>query len=132
MFTNEKNLWGELPKNAEVRTPFLILKEQASILTQMTNGLLIGEVIRVQSRDPEFWVILRIKVPALNSYTYSVVEVRYPPHIYPLTVIDLNGSGSPVKCSSEEEFEAILSQILSSDPVKRVISTLLADIQSSE
>jgi hypothetical protein len=132
MTPNEKSLWGELPKNVEVRTPFLILKEQASILTQKTNGLLIGDVARISSHDPDFWVILRIKVPALNSYTYSVAEVKYPPQIYPLTIRDLNEPGSPVKCSSEEEFEAALSQILSSDPVKRVISTLLADIQSNE
>lgn len=130
MLPNEKNLWGEIPKNVEVRTPFLILKEQASILAKMTNGLLLCEAQRIPSLDEKFSVRLRIIVPALNSYTYSLVEVTYPLQLYPLRIIDLTGSGQPVVCSSEEEFEAALSKILSSDAVKRVISTLLADIQS--
>jgi hypothetical protein len=43
--TSKKNLWGELPKPETIRTPYTILKEQASILSEITNGLLIGEVI---------------------------------------------------------------------------------------
>ncbi|MBD2490572.1 hypothetical protein [Aulosira sp. FACHB-615] len=133
MSPNNKNLWGELPKNVEVRTPYLILKEQASILTQMTQGLLIGEVDRRPSLDQDiFSVRLMIKVPALNSYTYSVVEVIYPLQLYPLEIRDLTGSFRDVQCSSEQEFEVSLGQILSSDPIKRVISTLLTEIQSSE
>lgn len=133
MFPNNKNLWGEIPKNVEVRTPFLILKEQASILTQMTNGLLIGEVDRRPSLEQTlFSVRLRIKTPILNNYTYSVVEVKYPPKLYPLKIRDFTDYEKEVECSSEEEFEAALSKILSSDAVKTVISTLLADIQSGD
>lgn len=133
MSPNEKNLWGELPKNVEVRTPYLILKEQASILTQMTKGLLIGEVDRRPSIDQNFFLVrLRIKVPSLNSYTYSVVEVKYSPKIYPLKIMDLTGSEQEIECFSEQEFESVLRKILSSSPVKRVISTLLAEIQSSD
>ncbi|AUT03447.1 hypothetical protein CLI64_25225 [Nostoc sp. CENA543] len=132
MSPNNKNLWGELPKNVEVRTPYLILKEQASILTQMTKGLLIGEVDRKPVLQNVFIARLRIRVPELNSYTYSVVDVQYPLKLYPLVIKDYTSSEQEIQCSSEQEFEVTLGKILSSDQVKRVISTLLAEIQSGD
>jgi hypothetical protein len=60
--TNKKNLWSELPNTETIRTPYTILKEQASILNEITAGLLIGEVIHNQ-KDKFFVMILRIKVP---------------------------------------------------------------------
>ena len=37
--TKVKNLWGKLPIEDNIRTPYIILKEQASILTEATNGV---------------------------------------------------------------------------------------------
>ncbi len=39
-----ESLWGELPESASLRTPVSILKEQASELKKLTNGLLEGRV----------------------------------------------------------------------------------------
>jgi hypothetical protein len=156
--TSNKNLWGDLPKPETIRTPYTILKEQASILSEITNGLLIGEVINNQ-KDKFFVNILRIKAPSLNNYTYSVVEVQYPIKLYPVFVKNLtsdnfnnleknlmNAANNPLmsfvdyggllvqqgyrKYSSEEEFENALGQILSSQEVKQVISALLAQIHA--
>jgi hypothetical protein len=156
--TSNKNLWGELPKPETIRTPYTILKEQASILSEITNGLLIGEVINNQ-KDKFFVNIIRIKAPSLNNYTYSVVEVQYPIKLYPVFVKNLtsdnfnnleknlmNAANNPLmsfvdyggllvqqgyrKYSSEEEFENALGQILSSQEVKQVISALLAQIHA--
>ena len=151
--TNKKNLWGELPKPETIRTPYTILKEQASILSEITNGLLLGEVINNQ-KDKFFVLILRIKAPSLNNYTYSVVEVQHSIKLYPAFVknltsdpitnatdfinslrVDLRHSGlleeqGYKKYSSEEEFEKALGQILSSREVKQVISALLAQIHA--
>ncbi|HEY9668988.1 MAG TPA: hypothetical protein V6C91_19415 [Coleofasciculaceae cyanobacterium] len=151
--TSKKNLWGELPKPETIRTPYTILKEQASILSEITNGLLIGEVIN-NSKDKFFVNILRIKAPSLNNYTYSVVEVQHTIKLYPVFVknfnsdpitnatdlidslrIDLRHPGlledqGYKKYSSEKEFENALGQILSSQEVKQVISALLAQIHA--
>ncbi|MBD2016549.1 hypothetical protein H6F96_21575 [Microcoleus sp. FACHB-53] len=156
--TNQKNLWGELPKPETIRTPYTLLKEQASILSEITNGLLIGEVINDQ-RDKFFVNILRIKAPSINNYTYSVVQVQYPIQLYPVFVKNLtsdkfnnleknlmNAANNPLigfvdpggllvqqgynKYSSEEEFENALGEILSSEEVKQVISALLAQIHA--
>lgn len=151
--TSKKNLWGELPKTETIRTPYTILKEQASILSEITNGLLIGEVINSQN-DKFFVKILRIKAPSLNNYTYSVVEVQHLIQLYPVFIKNL--TSEPItkatalidslrfdvripglledqgykKYVSEEEFENALGQILSSKEVKQVISALLAQIQA--
>jgi hypothetical protein len=156
--TSNKNLWGDLPNIETLRTPYTLLKEQASILSEITKGLLIGEVIHNQ-KDKLFVIILRIKAPSLNNYTYSVLEVQYPIQLYPVFVKNLasdnfnnleknlmNAANNPLmsfvdyggflenqgynKCFSEEEFENALGEILSSPEVKRVISGLLAQIHA--
>jgi hypothetical protein len=127
--TSKKNLWGELPNAETIRTPYTILKEQASMLSEITNGLLIGEVVVNNQIDKLFIITLRIKAPSLNNYTYSVVEVRQPIQIYPVAVINLLDSRGG-NYSSEEEFENALGEILSSQEVKRGISGLLAQIHA--
>ena len=127
--TSKKNLWGELPNVETIRTPYTILKEQASILSEITNGLLIGEVAFNNQTDNSLSMTLMIKAPSLNNYTYSVVEVQQPIQLYPVAVINLL-EGRMGKYSSEEEFESALGQILSSQDVKRVISGLLAQIHA--
>lgn len=129
--SNNKDLWGEIPSYETIQTPYTLLKEQASLLTQKTNGLLIGEVSRVQQYNIEKFVLtLQIKAPSLNNYTYSVVRVEHSIQLYPLSVEDLAGTNLELDCSSEEEFEQALGKILSSPEVKRVISSLLADIHA--
>ncbi len=139
---SNKNLWGELPQSENIRTPYTILKEQASLLTEITKGLLIGEVnispevddvIKFASsilgeRSQSFVAFLRIKAPSLNNYTYSVVKIQYPIKLYPVLVKSLVVENFQRECSSEEEFEKALGQILSSQEVKQVISALLAQI----
>jgi hypothetical protein len=141
--TSKKSLWGELPKFETIRTPYTILKEQASILSEITKGLLIGEVKRSQEVQvstkvalskpgtyPEFVAFLTIKAPSLNNYTYSVVKVQYPMLLYPVLIESLAVDNLLRECSSEAEFENTLGQILSSQEVKRVISGLLAQIHA--
>lgn len=131
--TSRKNLWGNLPDPETIRTPYTILKEQASILTEITKGLLIGEVSINNQKDNVFTAILRIKAPSLNNYTYSVIQIEQPIHLYPVTIANLfeNRVGHRMaRYSSEEEFENALGQILSSQDIQRIISGLLAQIHS--
>ncbi|MDP8965455.1 MAG: hypothetical protein M3O33_16020 [Cyanobacteriota bacterium] len=156
--TSKKNLWGELPEPETIHPPYTILKEQGSILSEITNGLLLGEITNNQ-KDNFFVNILRIKAPSIYNYTYSVVEAQYPIKLYPVFVKNLtsdnfnnleknlmNAANNPLmsfvdsggllvqqgysKYSSEEEFENALGQILSSKEVKQVISALLAQIHA--
>ena len=127
--TSKKNLWGELPNAETIRTPYTILKEQASMLSEITNGLLIGEVAFNNQTDNSLSMTLMIKAPSLNNYTYSVVRVGQPIQLYPVTIVNLFINELD-RYFSEEEFESALGQILSSQDVKRVISGLLAQIHA--
>ncbi|MEQ8999333.1 MAG: hypothetical protein RID53_22770 [Coleofasciculus sp. B1-GNL1-01] len=150
--TNIKDLWGDLPSAETIRTPYTILKEQASILTEKTNGLLVGEVKfgdvksspqffpgrREVLVDPDsqetrlFVAYLRIKVPSLNNYTYSVLKIQYSlTDLYPVLVTSFAAAEDrECECKSEAEYENALGKILSSSDVKRVISSLLAQVHA--
>ena len=68
---------------------------------------------------------LSIKVPSLNSYTYSVLRVEYSMGMYPLTVQNFMSIEPKIeKCETQEDFENCLEKILSSPEMKRIISSL--------
>jgi hypothetical protein len=117
------DLWGELPDVEEIKTPLVILKEQAGLLTEKTGGLLVGEVAQ-----QDFKYSLDIIVPTLNNYSYNLLHVHSDMDIYPLM---LYGGGSSVKCSDEDEFKKKLGKILKSQETQDVISKLLMHVRSA-
>jgi hypothetical protein len=129
---SKKSLWGNLTQVKSVRTPFVILKEQAEILTEETKGLLVGEVreIRLDGHNASQMTLV-IVAPALNHYRYAVVEVTRSPQIYPVTVRSLVVDDFVARCDSEGQFEEVLGDVLSSLPVQKVIEALLSDIQAA-
>ncbi len=125
-----ENLWGNLPDVGTLRTPLTILKEQASVLGEMTEGLLIGNVkLKRSSVDDKFVLNLDIIAPALDNYTYSVVTVKQPPEFYPLELNFSQESKGDI-INDEKTFVDGLGKILSSDEVKKVVVGLLSQIQS--
>ena len=108
-----------------------ILKEQGSLLTDATDGSLIGEAALSDRHKQHFSAVLRIKVPSLNNYIYNIVKVEYPISIYPVTVIDLTGKDQNSVCKSVDELRQKLKQILGSDKVKSVITALLAQVSAN-
>lgn len=94
----------------------------------MTGGALQGDV-SVNRRDSEFSLDLDIVVPALDNYRYNVANARHNLDLYPVTVVpgwDSYNREVMVKCANEREFEIALEKILSSEKVRRVIASLLA------
>ena len=125
-----KNLWGDLPLQENIRTPYVILKEQGSILTEATDGLLIGEVKNIGNYKNHLECHLIIKAPSINNYTVNIVNLSYPETMYPLEIRSSFLSGFSSKCNNEEELENALNQILSSAEVRRIISGLLSEIRA--
>jgi len=133
-----KNLWGTLPDTETIRTPHAVLTEQAALLGEMTNGLLVGKVKR-RSAPPDnpfapqqqgFELRLLIVAPALNNYSYTVMTIFYPmATLYPVKVENNNGN-KPVTCQSEEELMQVLGQVLSAEKTRRVIASLLGQIRA--
>lgn len=129
-----ENLWGDIPIKANIdRTPLTLLQEQASILGQATNNLLVGEVNTWSSQaDDRFYAELYIVAPTLNEYRYSLFEVSYPLGFYPVTITLHAGDGTKVKVKDEEEFKQALSTILQSTKVHNVVQRLVNHIKIGE
>jgi hypothetical protein len=122
-----KSLWGQLPPTEGIRTPTQVLKEQATVLTDMTRGVLQGEV-SVSHGGGVFSLDLHIVVPALDNYRYVVARATHGIDLYPVTVTPgwkYNPKGGIV-CADEGEFERELGTILSSEKVQHVVASLLA------
>ena len=128
----EKNLWGQLPIEDEIRTPTHILKEQATILTDMTKGVLQGEV-SVGQDGGRFELNLYIVAPRIENYTFTVAWCSHGLDLYPVRVNPGwdRAYTARIECANEEEFESALKSILSSDKVRRVVSTLLGQSRAT-
>jgi hypothetical protein len=128
----QKSLWGDLSTTDTLRTPFIILKEQSSILTQATQGLLVGDVQRYQDQfNQENFLILQIVAPSLDGYRYSIVEVTHGTSLYPVKVKSLASDDFSRECASETSFEKALGEVLTSHEVRQIVSVLLSDIRAS-
>ena len=123
-----KSLWGPLPATEGIRTPTQVLKEQATALANMTGSVLQGEVNVTQNRGV-FELDLNIVVPALDNYRYLVARATHRLDLYPVTLMpgwELYNQRVTVECPDEGAFEAALGEILSSEKVRRVLTSLLA------
>lgn len=119
--------WGDLSEIGDVRTPATILREQAMLLTQKTDGLVEGRVWLL-STQAVFELELRMIVPLLDWYPYSLLTVSYPSNLYPATlrVSAIQELAEPRVCTDEAQFLQELGQILSHPAVKKVIVSLVA------
>ena len=125
------NLWGDLPELNTTKTPVQIVKEQASILTQMTKGVLVGEV-KPANWTREFNYILSIRAPALNNYSASILIFGHPIAMYPLAIHDLVSTKSQSICSDEVAFVAALQKTLSSPEARKIISALIVQSNATK
>lgn len=121
-----ENLWGELPQFDSIRLPATILKEQAQVITDLTQGLLQGTVASDPGRNNSLFTNLILVVPTLNNYKYTVLyTLTEPPLIYPLKLRSLVHDVS-FDVESEVKFLQILKDILSSHETKMLILSLVA------
>ncbi len=118
-----RNMWGDLQATQVIETPLAYVQEQANLLTQNTNGVLMGGVRKGQF-EKRMMLDLDIVVPNLNGYRYTVLSVIHNPvEIYPLTIMD-HVNEDECKCETEAVFLGKLEEILSSERVHKVVEML--------
>ncbi len=126
-----KNLWGEINNLPKVKSPVVILNEQAQQLEELTGGLLIGRVKPLESNNVNpFAYMFSLNAPSLNNYSYAILRTYHDIGLYPLYVTDPDGKNGR-DCNNMEEFESELEKTLSSPEIRRVISGLLSQIQTA-
>ncbi|MGD0298797.1 MAG: hypothetical protein ABSE86_16960 [Bryobacteraceae bacterium] len=117
------DFWGEIGTSA-ARTPSSIMREQAAALGPKIQHLVEAKV-ETRSYGQSIVHSFDIVVPALDGYTYRLFEIEHDPHLYPLSV-----RGEDLEIATEMQFTAWLRKQLSSEQTRRVVSNLLAQVQS--
>jgi hypothetical protein len=133
-----ESLWS-IPATADIRTPLAIMKEQASALTDQTNGSLVGYVETTTFGDG-LRINLSIQVPALNNYRYQILTYNQPITMYPGRL----QSGVPVATGpnvfappqskfieNEQDFMVGLKALLTSQEVTQLVTSLLAQANAA-
>src|SRR5438132_350197 len=108
--TDPSSMWGKLPVDIEIRPPVSFLKEQASLLTKETKGLLQGQVA-VQGAAPSLTASLDIVAPALNGYRVRTVTISHGIAFYPVTMKN-ELTGQAVPAGNEAMFSSVLRTFL--------------------
>lgn len=127
-----KSLWGGLEDIDTVRTPSMILQEQAGLLGELTNEVLEGQVGRDNIQDDNrIAVSLYVVAPAIQRYRVQILSLNYSyATVYPVGVSD-SIQGRLRQARTEDELLSILKEILSSSYVKNVIATLISESRVS-
>lgn len=120
-----ENLWGDLSLGKETRTPYTILREQADLLNEMTEEALVGHVTRIRREAGLFTFNLEISSEAIRRYSYRLLQVDFPPSLYPLTMSDFTNDVE-YESENEEKFIKDLGEILSSEKVKKAVLGLVS------
>lgn len=118
------SLWV-IPDVSNVRTPMTMLKEQATALSEETDGLLRGNVSTLGSTDSDLYIILSIIVPALNNYKFDLLTYTQPITMFPGT-LDSNAESKRYRINNEQDFDDSLKVILSSTAVSSIVAALIA------
>ena len=126
-----EDLWGDLPDGEDIRTPKTILKEQADLLIQKTDGILEGRVL-TRPVDEFMRHILQIVVPSLNNYTVNILSVTQSIYGYPCYLDDFIEKGEDVyKINDEKNLMESLKHHLQSEGIQRLIKSLMAEAKAS-
>jgi hypothetical protein len=117
------DLWPEFQPPEAINSPVFLLKEQAALLQQKTQGLVLAGLRPASTADGSFWVGFDLYSPALGEYTYRLFEVTYPPQFFPIT---LTVGDEGLRASGLDGFKNLLEQVLRSDRTKQVVEAIMA------
>lgn len=125
------HLWGDLPEVVDIRTPKMVLAEQASALQEITKGALTCELVADAGQGQRFIRnSMRIVAPSLGRYSVELVQVSHPVIVYPC-IIESHFLEKPgEKCEDEAELEKALVTILQDPKTHKLITNLLQQIKA--
>lgn len=122
---SEENLWGELPIEEKIETPASVLRVQGIALNKATKGILDVRVLQ-GTWHSNLTYEFRIVAPALGNYSATVLTIRHPMALYPLTINSEALTYGEKQVADISEFKETLKEILQSQTVRRIVSGLLA------
>lgn len=118
-----------IPNIEELKTPILMLKEQASELTDATDGILVGHVAASTAANDALNIELIIKVPALGGYQYTVLTYEQPITIYPGRIYS-PALNSIYRINDDAAFISALKDVIQSPQISQVVKGLLSQAKT--
>lgn len=136
------NLWPSETVSVETLSPLAILRTQAQNLTEMTQGLLEGEVTSIDEGPDTVIHQFEVVAPALNKYRHRILSVKHNKNlVYPVyfdtpkslasIVSTVTKGGTTDKADTEAELIEELTGVFNSRIVLSVISSLIARINET-
>ena len=140
-----KNLWPEKFEPESLPPPKILLQEQCTLLTKLTNGMVQAEVasssevdIILHSMQNDFSFRFDLLGPFLDNYRFTLLRLSHDIGIYPVKILVDSGVskelGLPtstrglgeIKAVSPEEFENFLKTVFQSHRVRRIVGSIIA------
>ena len=142
------SLWPEDIVVVEAKAPVTILKEQASLLSKQTKGIVEGEVLLIAGPlAGNFGYAFYIKAPALGDYRFRLLTIEHEITMYPVwttpdesmlselrsrkALKEFQVRDQSIVARNETEFLRILSLLFASSRTKQVVRAILAQSGSS-
>ncbi len=120
------NPWTQLKaKAAELVPPVSVMRAQATLLTEATDGIVEGHV-EVDRDGPWLRLFFDAVVPALNGYRVRLATASHEQTLYPVYVGSRWVVGEGVECNTKDEFDAALSSVLGGEQIQKIVAALLA------
>jgi hypothetical protein len=125
-----ENFWGtDFPEVGE-STPVVLLRQQAELLGELTDGKVSG-VVKKADLGGTTYASMYLAVPAMGDYQFKLLSLAHPvvanpADPFPITVETSLPDGSKKEISSMREFEEWLKEFLSSEPVHIAIGAMKA------
>lgn len=137
-----ENYWPEIDLEESGLSPKEILEEQANFLPKTTNGKLFGEVVDYSSniydgldeyKETDFCYRFLLKSKFMSNYQFAILTIFHNIEMYPVEIKaddaimkELTGSiRGFISARNEEELKLHLKQILNSEKIKAVMSSLI-------
>ena len=131
------NLWpDDIAVSNDLKTPVTILRQQATLLGEKTQNLVVAEVSttveELSAGGNRFMHRFNVVAPALGNYRFCIFRVEHTIDFYPIKIsVYSPKKGQPdITVKSEGEFAQALKEIFSSEEARRVIHALIAQSQA--
>ena len=133
---NTASLWPSFGEIPIIKTPKIILQEQAVHLEKVTNGYINTEIIT--SAHPtllnKISHVLKITAPKVEGYSTIVVQLDHDMiKIYPITVTSrIKAMPIAYTATNEEELLSLLQKVFEEKETIDTVQSLLTQSKSNE
>ena len=136
------DLWpADIEKAEKLETPVSILKQQASLLGERTNQVVIAKVAQTEKEhalpdSDDFAYDFFIAAPALGNYRYRLFTLTYGIELYPLVFkldTDIKAELAPkpasprydLRVNSKEEYLEALKKIFAAHKTVKLVRAII-------